>query len=190
MKTVDHGMYLHRRPDLLERMTEKGVILVPTLSSSYWNASRDDEVGTEAERSEVRWTQEIDALAHRNIEEYALTVRAAVRLGTPIGLGADGWQNRGGAWIEILRLIHHGLPARAALVAATSTAARAVGLDELVGTIAPGMLADLLVVDGDPLEQPELLGDAGSIWLVVQSGHLAAGSALEVTAADLARPGR
>jgi imidazolonepropionase-like amidohydrolase len=186
MRTVDHGMYLHRRPDLLERMTERDVILVPTFSSSYWNASRDDEVGTEAERSEVRWTQELDALAHRNIEEYALTVLAAHRLGTPIGLGADGWRNRGGAWIEILRLIHHGLPARAALVAATSTAARAVGLDELVGTVAPGKLADLLVVDGDPLEHPELLGDANSIWLVLQSGHVAAGAALQVTAADLA----
>ena len=50
-------------------------------------------------------------------------------------------------------MIHHGLSAREALVAATATAAHALGLGDQVGTIEPGRLADLVVVDGDPLER-------------------------------------
>jgi imidazolonepropionase-like amidohydrolase len=42
-----------------------------------------------------------------------------------------------------------------------------------------GKLADLLIVDGDPLEEPRLLADPGRIWLVLQLGVPVAGQALE-----------
>jgi imidazolonepropionase-like amidohydrolase len=42
-----------------------------------------------------------------------------------------------------------------------------------------GKLADLLIVDGDPLSEPELLGDDSRIWLVLQLGVPVAGQALE-----------
>ena len=38
MDTIEHGMYLHERPDLLERMAANGQVLVPTLSGYYWMA--------------------------------------------------------------------------------------------------------------------------------------------------------
>ena len=41
------------------------------------------------------------------------------------------------------------------------------------------MLADLIVVDGDPLAQPELLADRERVWLVLQLGEPVAGTALE-----------
>jgi imidazolonepropionase-like amidohydrolase len=77
-------------------------------------------------------------------------------------------------------MIHHGLPARAALVSATSAAAHAIGLGDLIGSVQPGKLADLVAIDGDPIAHPELLGDRGKIWLVVQGGMPVAGRALEV----------
>jgi imidazolonepropionase-like amidohydrolase len=86
-------------------------------------------------------------------------------------------------------MIHHGLPARAAFVASTSTAARACGLDDLLGTVEPGKLADLVVFDGDPLEQPEILGERDKVWLVIQSGEPVAGQALEVDVATLTPEG-
>ena len=76
-------------------------------------------------------------------------------------------------------MIDHGLTAHETLVAATSGAAFALGLDDHVGTVEPGRLADLLVVDGDPLERPELLRERDAIWLVLQLGEPVAGAALE-----------
>ena len=81
--------------------------------------------------------------------------------------------------LEIQRMIFHGLTPAQALVAATSTAAQALGLGEHVGTVEQGKLADLLIVDGDPLAAPELLTDPARIWLVLQLGVPVAGQALE-----------
>jgi imidazolonepropionase-like amidohydrolase len=75
-------------------------------------------------------------------------------------------------------MIHHGLTSQEALVAATSTAAEALGLDEHIGTVAEGKLADLTVVDGDPLAEPHLLSDPSRIWLVLQLGVPVAGRLL------------
>ena len=68
--------------------------------------------------------------------------------------------------LELLRMIHMGLTPQEGLIAATSAGATALGLEEHVGTIEVGKLADLLVVDGDPLARPELLLERESIWLV------------------------
>jgi imidazolonepropionase-like amidohydrolase len=40
-----------------------------------------------------------------------------------------------------------------------------------VGTLEPGKLADLLLVDGDPLEDVGILGDKGRLALIMQGGH-------------------
>ena len=70
------------------------------------------------------------------------------------------------------------LIAAEALVAATRTAAEALGLDEHIGTVTEGKLADLTIVDGDPQADPELLSDPARIWLVLQQGTPVAGQAL------------
>jgi imidazolonepropionase-like amidohydrolase len=86
---------------------------------------------------------------------------------------------------ELLRLIEFGLPASEALVAATAGGAEALGLAEHVGTIAAGKLADLLVVDGDPVDEPAVLTDRGRIWLVLRLGRPVAGAALDVLTTEV-----
>jgi imidazolonepropionase-like amidohydrolase len=76
-------------------------------------------------------------------------------------------------------MIFHGLTPGEALVAATKTAAQALGLGEHVGTVEEGKLADLLIIDGDPAAEPGLLADPTRIWLVLQLGVPVAGQALE-----------
>ncbi len=115
-------------------------------------------------------------LAHRNLAEGAASMRAARQAGVKIALGSD---ISAGTGLEIQRMIRHGLTAAEALVAATKTAAEALGLAEHIGTVAEGKLADLLIVDGDPLAKPELLDDASKIWLVLQLGAPVTGQALE-----------
>jgi imidazolonepropionase-like amidohydrolase len=176
--TIEHGMYLHRRPDLLAAMAASGQVLVPTLSGYYWMAGKagaDDADGEAAEPGK-QMTPMLAELARRNIDEGAASMRAARDGGVKIALGSDV---RLGTGLEIRRMIRHGLTAREALMAATSTAAQALGLAEHVGTVEEGKLADLLIVDGDPLEEPDLLTSTSRIWLVLQLGVPVAGQALE-----------
>ena len=188
--TIEHGMYLHHRPDLLEQMAARCQVLVPTLSCFYGVAGLGDAVGTDgvdfgagqqsgSERPETTWSPMLYRLAHRQLHEAALTLNSARAAGVRIASGHD-WLPFYDSSIEILRMIAHGLTASEALIAATATNALALGIDDHVGTVTAGKHADLTVIDGDPLRHPELLTDSDGIWLVVQGGAMVAGSALEI----------
>jgi imidazolonepropionase-like amidohydrolase len=190
--TIEHGMYLNQRPDLLERMARDGQVLVPTLSCLYGMAGLGERIGTSHDDEEYQggpghavqrppmptWTPLLIDLAHYNVEQAALTLQAARAAGVTIAMGFD-WGPAHRSALELLRMIHMGLTAREALIAATSSGATALGLGEHVGTLEAGKLADLLVVDGDPLARPEVLLERESIWLVTRLGKPVAGTALE-----------
>lgn len=178
--TLEHGMYLAQRPDLLDAMAQAAQVLVPTLSCLYGVAGMDDQVGTGLAWSgrPGRWAPSLVQLARYNLEQADRTLRAARAAGVPIALGHD-WQPFANAGIELIRMAHHGLSVPEALTAATSTGARALGVGSQVGTIEEGKLADLLVLDADPLDDPAVLRDRDRIWLVVQLGEPVAGTALE-----------
>ncbi|HEU5420304.1 MAG TPA: amidohydrolase family protein [Streptosporangiaceae bacterium] len=175
--TIEHGMYLHRRPDLLAQMAAAGQVLVPTLSGYYWMAGLPhDALDPAAAAAAPLLPPGLTELARRNLAEGAASMRAARDAGVRIALGSDTTEATG---LEIARMVRHGLTPAEALAAATGTAAEALGLAEHVGTIEPGRLADLIIVDGDPVAEPGLLADPGRIWLVLQLGEPAAGRALE-----------
>jgi len=193
--TIEHGMYLNQRPDLLERMAASGQVLVPTLSCLYGVAGLEDQIGLgetahsalaggpkpfigPARRAAVCWAPPLVELARYNLAQADLTLRAARAAGVRIAAGHD-WHPIWDHAIEIRRMIAHGLTAAEALAAATSEAAYALGLADRVGAIAPGLLADLVVIDGDPVADPSLLSRRECIWLVLQAGTPVAGAALE-----------
>lgn len=165
--TIEHGMYLGQRPDLLDAMASAGQVLIPTMSCYYGVAGIDERADT--------WTPRLADLARHNLEQADQTLKAAKAAGVPIALGHD-WQPFGDVGLELGRMVHHGLTSVEALTAATGTAARALGIDHVVGTVEPGKLADLLVVDGDPITDPAMLRDRSRIWLVMQSGEVVAGT--------------
>jgi imidazolonepropionase-like amidohydrolase len=97
-------------------------------------------------------------LAHYNREQGTLSMRAAASAGVRIGLGSDAETLDGdGTALELVRMVHHGLSPVEALRAATSVAAEAIGLQDNIGAVQPGKLADLVVLDGDAKAEPELL---------------------------------
>jgi imidazolonepropionase-like amidohydrolase len=182
--TIEHGMYLHQRPELLEAMVTAGQVLVPTLSGYYWMAGLEEAVdphgpgspaGPAGAHADPGMPPMLSGLARHNLEQGAASMRAARQAGVPIALGSDVSLATG---LEIQRMVHHGLTPGEALVAATGTAAEALGLGEHIGTVTVGKLADLIIVDGDPLTEPQLLSDPGRIWLVLQLGVPVAGQAL------------
>lgn len=177
MDTIEHGMYLNQRPDLLEQMAVNGQVLVPTLSGYYWMGGIPTAVDPSTATVDPHMLQNLVELAHYNLEQGSLSMRAAMDAGVRIGLGSDAEALEGtDTGLELLRMIHHGLSSTDALRAATSVAAEAIGLQEHIGTVEAGKLADLLVVDGDVLDEPELLLNPARIWLVMQLGQPVAGT--------------
>lgn len=174
--TIEHGMHLWRRPDLLDAMAAAGQTLVPTLSCYYGVAGLGDRVGADPDRDGGRstWVGPLVDLAHRNLDEADRTLRAARAAGVPIALGFD-WQPFGDVGLELARMVHHGLTLPEALAAATGGAARALGLAEHVGTVEPGRVADLVVLDARELDVAALR-DPGRVWRVYQGGEPVAGS--------------
>jgi imidazolonepropionase-like amidohydrolase len=154
----------------MERMAAQEQILVPTLSCFYGVAGGGEAPST--------WTPLLAELARRNLQEADRTLSAARAAGVAIALGFD-WNPFYESALELERLVHHGLPAAEALVAATATGARALGLGDQVGSVEPGKLADLVAVDGDPLADPGLLRRRERVRLVLQLGAPVAGAALE-----------
>ncbi|HYB89177.1 MAG TPA: amidohydrolase family protein [Streptosporangiaceae bacterium] len=179
--TIEHGMYLHQRPDLLAAMAAAGQVLVPTLSGYYWMAGLGEVIDPAEAESRPEMPPVLTELAHHNLDQGAASMRAARQAGVPIALGSDMSLATG---LEIQRMVHHGLTAAEALTAATRTAAEAVGLAEHIGTVEEGKIADLVIVDGDPAGDPGLFTDPARIWLVLQLGAPVAGQALETPPGD------
>ena len=166
--TIEHGLELHSEPEMLEELARSERVLVPTLSC-FFHVS---------ENRGSQWAPKLVELAHRQLDEAHRTVEAARRAGVRIAMGFDS-RPPGQNALELVRLCRAGLTPMEGIVAGTAASAAACGLADHVGTVAPGRAADLVVVEGDPLEDPELLLDERHIWLVIQSGRPVAGAALE-----------
>ena len=141
--TVEHGSYLTEQ--LIAEMLERSIFLVPTLAVVQLilaNAEAAGLLGHTLERA-----QEV-AAAHRQ------NVAAAHRAGVPIVAGTDmgtPFTYPDTIHRELEELVAIGLAPIEAIEAATHRGARALGLEDDFGSVAPGRRADLVVLDGDPL---------------------------------------
>ena len=68
-------------------------------------------------------------------------------------------------------MVENGMTPMQAIVASTKTASECVHIDGEVGTLEPGKVADLLVVDGDPLDDIGILEDRSKLLMILQAGH-------------------
>jgi len=74
---------------------------------------------------------------------------------------------------ELECLVKAGMTPMQSIQAATGWAAECCGREDELGTVQPGKLADLVVVDGDPLADISVLRDPARIALVVKDGRVA-----------------
>lgn len=158
VRSIEHGYQID--DPTIDLMGEQGTWLVPTLST----LTRPLSDGL------APWV----AVKRRTMKEQASErLHAALSAGVPVALGTDaGIAPHGTNLTELGLLVDHGLPPMAALVAGTSGAARMLGLDDQVGSIVPGMRADLVLTDVDPVTEITALADPDRITLVVQDGRV------------------
>jgi imidazolonepropionase-like amidohydrolase len=103
------------------------------------------------------------------------SVRRALELGVPIAAGTDaGGHGHPENALELQYLVDAGLTPMQALRAATQWAARCLGLERELGTIEKGRLADMVVVNGNPLDDVKVLLDSARIELVLKGGVISA----------------
>ena len=158
--SIEHGLSLHRAPELLDTMASKGVVLVPTLSTFH----------DLAERFATEFAVALVDQAKRQLDEAYRTVEAARGAGVTIAVGYDSGPP-GASAQEILRLSEAGLGPLEAIAAATAGGAAALGRADL-GTLSPGACADLVVVNGRPDEDLRLLAAPDNFEFVMKEGEI------------------
>ena len=167
VRSIEHGTYLFQGKDVIEEMARRGTFLVPTLK-----AGRDVIKGD---------TTNVPGWIVEKMKETQEAARKSVRLayqgGVPIAMGSDAatpLNYHGENGLEVYCMQQAGMKPMDALVAATLTAAKALNLDARLGSIEEGKLADLLILDADPLEDLKRLADKKQIRAVFQEGTLVA----------------
>jgi Tol biopolymer transport system component len=179
--------------DVVRLTAESGITYTPTLlvsyggpfSENYWftreNPHDDPKLAHFTPHSDL------DALTRRRgegwfreeeyvFEDHAKGLADIVEAGGRIGVGSHGQlQGLGYHW-ELWSMQSGGLSEHDALRAATVMGAAAIGLENDLGSIAPGMLADMVVLDGNPLED---IRNTNRIRYVMKNGRLYEGDTLD-----------
>jgi len=159
--SIEHGCYLDEEPELMAKMAAQGTFFVPTLTVYVYHR--------ESVAPHVR-ARAIDLHPH-----HLASIRRALELGVPIAAGTDaGGHGHPKNALELGYLVEAGLTPMQALRAATQWAARCLDLERELGTLEKGRLADVVVVNGNPLDDVRVLLDPGRIDLVLKGGAVCA----------------
>jgi imidazolonepropionase-like amidohydrolase len=145
-RSIDHGTYLDA--EAIELMLERGTWLVPTLTAGdTTDELAANPVVAEPVRAKLR------ELGRPELDMFRLAAEAGVRvaMGTDCPVAPHGTNLR-----ELLLMADHGFTPQQALVAATSSAAELMGLQDELGMLESGKRADIVVVEGDALDLASL----------------------------------
>jgi imidazolonepropionase-like amidohydrolase len=154
--TIEHGNFIDEEG--IELSLEHGAFLIPTLLAPR-GALRDPDPEV------VRKAERLVAVHRRN---FARAFQAGVRVAAGTDAGTP-FNPHGGLVEELKLMVEYCMDPLQAILAATRHAAEALGVEDLVGTLEPGKVADLIVVGGAPLEDVAALAD---IRLVMKDGRV------------------
>lgn len=144
--SIEHGLYLTEPTFRL--MAQRGIVYVPTLL--VYKLWRDGEVlAPVSEQRRAQLTQ--------TVSEHRLTFQRALRTPVRIAFGSDTFELPGTNARELELMVEYGMTPLHALRAGTSTSAELLGVESITGTLEPGKSADLVAVDGNPVDDIQAL---------------------------------
>ena len=160
--SIEHGSMLDDEAITLFKAT--GAFLVPTLMAQETVEGRAKDGTLKGERAD-----KARFIAPRALASFRKAVEAGVRiaLGTDAGVYPHGNNAR-----EFVLMVQNGMTPMEAIVAGTSNAAKLLHLEDQIGTIEKGKIADLVAVPGDPLED---IGALGRPVFVMHEGRIEKG---------------
>jgi imidazolonepropionase-like amidohydrolase len=159
--SIEHGIFLDETA--AELMARHGTTFVPTLAATHLF---EPNAGHPSIPDYVREKAALTVPAHR--ESFPRAVRAGVRIATGTDAGST-FVGHGAVPVEVELLVRFGLSPLEAIAAATRNAAAVVALEGEIGTLEPGLIADLLVVKGDPADDVTSLR---RVSFVLRSGRV------------------
>ena len=156
VRSIEHGIYLD--DEAIHMMLDRGTWLVPTLA-----APRAVLAASEAG---VRVSEEALRKTHEVIDVHRESFCRAVEAGVKIAMGTDSGVGPHGNNLDELALMvdNSTMTPLDAWTATTSSAARLLGVADQLGTIAPGKRADLVALDGDPMDLEKPGHRISGVW--------------------------
>lgn len=158
---IEHGVFLDER--CIERMVALDATLVPTLTISLGIPNMRDVLPPHV-------YEKGKELAEAHIRSVQMAREAGVR----IALGTDFSNSKNTPYVEngkeFVSLVKAGLTPMEAIKAGTVNAAHLMRMQHQIGTLEPGKLADIVVVEGNPLEDISLLAHARHVKVVMKDG--------------------
>jgi imidazolonepropionase-like amidohydrolase len=153
--SVEHAIDLD--DETLAEMVSRGTVYAPTIDHNRYYAEHLAVFRYSAEDK-----KNLDAFRARNLE----TARRAHAAGVTIAMGSDAvFTAFGENTRELGWFVEIGMTSAEVLATATTNGAALLGMEEELGRVAPGYLADLVAVDGDPLADIRVLFD-GVRWVM------------------------
>ena len=163
--TLDHGLFLDNED--VTAMASRGIYYIPMLAvtNKMWNPAQWD-------RGHYLRLSQKDG--KRYLQEQEVSFRKALDFGVKIAMGSDAFRvlKHGDNASELEWMVRAGMSEMEALVAATINAAEALGLKSEVGSVEEGKLADLIIVDPNPLNDVSYLCDRKNIKMIMKNGHI------------------
>jgi imidazolonepropionase-like amidohydrolase len=146
----------------IQEMVKRGTFYVPTIDHNRYYLDNGDKIGYSS-----GYKERLQAFIPRNLE----TTRRAFKAGVKIAMGSDAiYTMFGENTRELGWFVKAGMTPEQALQTATGNAATLLGKEKELGALAPGYLADLVAVEGDPLSDINVV--LNNVKWVMKSGDV------------------
>jgi imidazolonepropionase-like amidohydrolase len=147
--SIEHGTYMD--DEVMQLMKQHGTYYVPTITAGR-------AVGDSA-KIPGYYPELVRPKALAIGPKIQGTFARAYKAGVKIAFGTDaGVYAHGKNWLEFVFMKEGGMPVMEAIQSATVAASDLIGVSDIIGSIEKGKLADIIAVDGDPLQDVQVMG--------------------------------
>jgi len=160
VNSVEHGTFMTE--EVMDLMINKGTYYVPTISAGEFVA--------EKAKIDNYFPEIVRPKAASVGPQIGNTFNKAYKRGVKIAFGTDaGVQPHGTNWKEFVYMVKFGMPPMETIQSATINTAKLLKIDSILGSIEVGKMADIIAIDGNPIED---INTMENVVFVMKEGEL------------------